>query len=241
MQRSDRLRGRPQLTVKASGALLALALTLASCTSRSPGVHPPGDTAPPPATVWSAPARTAPPTLVLSGYSGPALYEAFAAGLATQGYWVALFDGRAVSSEAALRRAIEWARQAPGTQPGKVAVIGFSWGGAATLAHAVALEDSVSVAIVYYPYTAWITDPGWVAERLRVPTLALAGVQDRYRDCCPIEIIRAIDAAARRRQAPWGGAEVVEDQHINKLRRVRHQVSRPTAESAQMASNSAFE
>src|SRR5262249_33797348 len=96
-----------------------------------------------------------------------------------------------------------WARRAPGTQPGKVAVIGFSWGGAATLAHAVALEDSVSVAIIYYPYTAWVSDPGRVVEHLRVPTLVLAGVQDRYRDCCPIEIIRAIDAAAQQRRAPF--------------------------------------
>jgi dienelactone hydrolase len=36
-----------------------------------------------------------------------------------------------------------------------------------------------------------------------VPTLALAGVQDHYRDCCPIDIIRAIDDAAQHCRAPF--------------------------------------
>jgi dienelactone hydrolase len=187
-------------------SLLIVAVLLSACASPSADVRPAVDVAVPPARVWNPPARPAPAVVVLSGYSGPELYEGFAAGIASQGYWVALLHGRDVftpprEGTAVFRRVIEWVRQAPGVRPGKVAVIGFSWGGAATLAHAVGLADSVSVAIVYYPYTAWIGNPAEVASSLRVPTLALAGVQDRYRNCCPIEIIRAIDAAAHRRQA----------------------------------------
>lgn len=197
------------------GALLIAALALTACAPPAPSVRVAAEPPPPPAKVWSPPAGSAAPVLVLSGYSGPDLYEGFAAGLASQGYWVALMDGKDVfapphrgeaafrAGQAAFRRAIAWVRQAPGVRPGKVAVVGYSWGGAATLAHGVALAEDVSVAIVYYPYTAWIGEPDPLARQIRVPTLVLAGVLDRYRECCPIETIRAVDATARALGAPF--------------------------------------
>lgn len=185
-----------------AGALLLLAACATGGRSTRVGADGPL------VTVWGPASGQAPAVLVLSGFSGPPLYEAFAADLAREGYWVGLLDGkdvftRALGGEPALRRTIDWARTAPGARQGKVAIVGFSWGGAAALAHAAAMDENVSVVVAYYPYTAWVSDPRMVVDRLRVPTLVLAGERDRYRDCCLIDTVRAIDASARGRAVPF--------------------------------------
>jgi len=40
------------------------------------------------------------------------------------------------------------------------------------------------------------------AARVRVPTLVLQGERDRHNNCCIVERVRAIEAAARTRGAP---------------------------------------
>jgi dienelactone hydrolase len=99
---------------------------------------------------------------------------------------------------------VERAQKAPAAVPGKVGVIGFSLGGGAALSRAANMPDLVSVVIVYYPSTrSFVANPEGLARRFRVPVLMLAGENDRYRDCCLIETARAIEAAAKERQAAF--------------------------------------
>jgi dienelactone hydrolase len=71
--------------------------------------------------------------MVLSGATGPRLYDPFAAALAKEGYYVVLLDGNDVRRNAkgdeTLRRAIQRAQKQPNANPGKVGVVGFSLGG----------------------------------------------------------------------------------------------------------------
>jgi dienelactone hydrolase len=80
--------------------------------------------------------------------------------------------------------------------PGKVAVIGFSLGGAACLTYAARMPASVSAVVAYYPDTKFIINPVDFASKIKVPTLMFAGVLDRYYDCCVIERARELAAAA---------------------------------------------
>lgn len=149
-----------------------------------------------------------PIVLVLSGATGPSQYHGFAVRLAEAGYYIVLLDGndlftRDERGKVSLQMAIARAQRAPNGIPGKVAVIGFSLGGGVALVSATAMADEVSAVIAYYPSTSFVTDPRRFVERFRVPTLVLAGEQDRYRNCCLVETIRAIDAAATERQAEF--------------------------------------
>jgi dienelactone hydrolase len=97
-----------------------------------------------------------------------------------------------------LKKAIDRAQRSPHAVPGKTAVIGFSLGGGGALYNATPLSDLVSVVVAYYPYTkTWANKMGWFVKRFQVPVLVLAAQRDRYKDCCVIESMQAMEAAAK--------------------------------------------
>lgn len=149
-----------------------------------------------------------PIVIVLSGQSGPGLYHGYAAELAGVGYYAVLLDGKDVLTGeqdglANLRKAIERAQRAPQALAGKAAVVGFSLGGGGALTHAARMPDLVAAVVAYYPVTRFVQDMASYAARFRVPILVLAGERDRYRDCCVIESMRAMEAAAGGRDTPF--------------------------------------
>jgi dienelactone hydrolase len=158
-------------------------------------------------TVYLPATGNGPIIMVLSGATGPRLYDPFAAALAKDGYYVVLLDGtdvrRNAKGDEILRRAIGRAQKQPNANPGKVGVVGFSLGGGMALSRATEMPELVAVVVVYYPSTSFVSDPGDLVRRLRVPTLMLAGEQDRYNNCCLIETARAIETAAKERQSTF--------------------------------------
>ena len=149
-----------------------------------------------------------PIVVLLSGHSGPRFYQGFAREIARLGYYAVLLDGKDILTREQdgpgnLRKAIERAQLAPTAVPGKAAVIGFSQGGGGTLAHAANMPDLVSAAVAYYPQTNFVSDMRALVVRFQVPLLVLAGAGDRYHNCCLIESMRAMEAAARERAAPF--------------------------------------
>lgn len=154
-----------------------------------------------------APARPGPVVLVLSGASGPAPYRSYAGQVAALGYHTVLLDGRDVltrekNGQAHLLAAIEAARAAPTAKGEQVAVIGFSQGGGGALLHAAPLKGQVALVVAHYPAISWAPDLNWLAGRLNVPVLVLAGEQDRYNGCCLIEGMRSLAQAAQLAQRP---------------------------------------
>ncbi len=184
-------RCRP-LRLGASLAALVL-LTLSACA--------------PPQAVPAADSAKAPVVILISGDSGTAPYGAYARAIEQLGYRAILVAGRSISSserDAAekLRALIEASQRDARAAPGKVVVIGFSLGGGLALVHAAPLADTVAGVVAYYPSISRLQDIRGVAARVAVPTLVLAGEQDRYFNCCLIESMRAFDAAARAAKAP---------------------------------------
>lgn len=140
--------------------------------------------------------------LVVSGQNGPTNYVPVARQFAAQGFHVSLVDGNAVhpdrSGRPALAAAVAALRASPKTSPGKVGVVGFSLGGGSAMAYAARMPSEVSAVVAYYPYTAFIKDPGAFAKQIQVPVLVLAGVQDVYKNCCVIEMARKLASATKR-------------------------------------------
>jgi len=155
------------------------------------------------------PKQPGPVAMVISGASPSlyGLYHDFTKALADIGYYAVLLYGNEIlrreGGRDALESAIDHARQAAEAVPGKAAVVGFSLGGGAALAFATGMPEAVSVVIAWYPSTSFVTDPQRAAARVRVPTLVLQGERDRYNNCCIVERVRAIEAAARTRGAPF--------------------------------------
>jgi len=155
------------------------------------------------------PKQPGPVVIVISGASSSlyGLYHDFTKAFADKGYYSVLLYGNEIlrreGGREALDGAIARARQAPEAVPGKAAVIGFSLGGGAALAFATNMPEFVSVVIAWYPATSFATDPERFAARVQVPTLVLQGEADRYNNCCIVERVRAIEAAARSRGAPF--------------------------------------
>jgi dienelactone hydrolase len=141
--------------------------------------------------------------VVLSGHSGPDNYAYVAEDFAEQGYYAVLVDGndfwvQSGGSEARLKGVITRSQQSPHTLPGKVAVVGFSRGGASTLTYATRMPELVSAAVVYYPATQHITNPDNFVSKIKVPTLMFAGGRDTYKNCCRIETARKLADAAKK-------------------------------------------
>ena len=155
------------------------------------------------------PKQPGPVVMVISGASSSlyGLYHDFTKALADKGYYAVLLYGNEIlrreGGREALEGAIGRARQAAEAVPGKAAVVGFSLGGGGALAFAANMPETVSVVIAWYPTTSFVTDPAQFAARLQVPTLVLQGERDRYNNCCIVERVRAIEAAARSRGAPF--------------------------------------
>jgi dienelactone hydrolase len=200
---------RRMCRIIAWAAYLGLGCLIASGCAVSPartsGLYTAATQEGPSQTAYIPPSGKGPAVVILSGATGPRLYDPFAAALAKEGYYVVLLDGNEVRrnavGDANLRRAIARAQTAPNAIPGKVGVVGFSLGGGMALWRATDMPEAVAVVVVYYPSTSFVSDARDLARRFRVPVLMLAGEQDRYNNCCLIETARAIEAAAKERQA----------------------------------------
>ena len=141
--------------------------------------------------------------VVISGHSGPGNYAYVANDFAEQGYYVVLVDGNDFwgmrgGSEALLKGVLTRAQQSPHALPGKVAVIGFSRGGAPSLTYATRMPELVSAVVVSYPSTRHITNAEAFVAQIKVPTLMFAGGRDTYKNCCLFETVRKLSSAANK-------------------------------------------
>jgi dienelactone hydrolase len=160
--------------------------------------------------------------VVISGQTGPGSYAYFAKDIAGQGYDTVLVDGNALWKKGFWNSGAGWpllkgviarAQQSPHALPGKAAVIGFSLGGAPSLAYATRTPDSVSAVVAYYPATYFITNPGDFVSKMKVPTLMFPGVLDTYKKCCLIETARKLAEAANARKIPLRVVEYPDAAH----------------------------
>ena len=140
--------------------------------------------------------------VVVSGQTGPGNYTYYAKDLAEKGYYAVLVDGndfwiKGGGGEALLKGVITRAQQSPHALPGKVAVIGFSLGGASSLTYAARMQELVSAVVVSYPATYYIKNADDFVAKIKVPTLMFAGGRDTYKDCCLIETARKLASAAK--------------------------------------------
>jgi dienelactone hydrolase len=148
-----------------------------------------------------------PVVVVISGNSGTPNYRSYATQVAGLGYYTVLIDGKDILTRQQdgagnLRKVVAKAQASPNGAPGKAMVIGFSQGGGGVLAHAVAMPELFTAAVVYYPQTNWARNLAGVVGRMQMPLLVLAGERDRYNNCCLIEHMREMDAAAKARGLP---------------------------------------
>jgi carboxymethylenebutenolidase len=141
--------------------------------------------------------------LMLSGQSGPTLYEEFAQRLADAGYYVMLYDGKDFplynpeSLRGKINEIMSEASMSPFALPGKAVIIGYSLGGAVALTYAAGNAEHISGIIVYYPGSSLITDQSTYESNFLVPVTAFQGEDDRYFNCCLVERIRALSLTAR--------------------------------------------
>jgi dienelactone hydrolase len=148
-----------------------------------------------------------PVIIVISGATGPASYQSYAAELARLGYYSVLIAGKDIlnpelTGPASLKKTIERALQSPNAVKGKVAVIGFSLGGGGALYNAANITNLVSMVVAYYPYTkTWANKIDALVSHFQVPVLVLAAQRDRYKECCVIETAQALEAAAKAKGA----------------------------------------
>jgi dienelactone hydrolase len=154
---------------------------------------------------YAPPSGQGPIVILISGASGLTQdYRSYAAEVARLGYYAVLLDGKEIGANdpdwmggGNLKRAIEQAQRSPQALPGKAAVIGFSMGGGGALTHAAHMPDLVSAVVAYYPMTIHVLDMRSFAARFQVPILVLAGEKDVYFNCCLIESMRGMEAAAK--------------------------------------------
>lgn len=185
-------------------ALMAASAVAAEGVSTEAGPEGPAQTAYAPSN-----GKPGPVIVAISGHTGRASYQAYAADLAQLGYYTVLVDGKDIlnpdhTGPANLSKVIDRAQHAPNAVQGKVAVIGFSQGGGGALYSAANMPDTVSMVVAYYPYTrTWANNISALVKRFQVPVLVMAGQRDRYNDCCVIESMHAMEAAAKANSAPF--------------------------------------
>jgi dienelactone hydrolase len=142
--------------------------------------------------------------MMLSGIDGTAPYKSFAERVAKLGYYVVLIDGRQILSEDKqggdrLAKAIATAQGSAHAKRGKIAVVGFSVGGAGALAYAERQPETVATVITYYPATSFIakvTDMNSFVDKFEVPLLAFAGGKDTFGNCCLLTTIQSMKATS---------------------------------------------
>lgn len=161
----------------------------------------------PPQEVFLPKGEKGPVVVVVSGQTGTPNYRSYATQVAGLGYYVVLIDGKDILTRQQdgaqnLRKVITKAQASPNGAPGKVMVIGFSQGGGGVLAHAVAMPDLITAAVVHYPATSWARNLAGVVGRIQIPILVLAAERDRYNNCCLIEHMREMESAAKAKQIP---------------------------------------
>lgn len=170
-------------------------------------------------TAYAPVSGVGPVVIVISGQTGPNSYQKFASELAGVGYYSVLLTGKDIlnperTGEANLKKAIARAQGSPNAVKGKVAVIGFSLGGGGALYNATPLADLVSMVVAYYPYTkTWADKMPWFVKRFQVPVLVMPGGKDRHLDCCVIDSMRAMEAAAKQTGAKFELVEYPEANH----------------------------
>ncbi len=158
---------------------------------------------------YAPPSGRGPLVILLSGISGLDRYRNYAADVARLGYYTVLLKGIDFNPRNGkpggddLRRTIVRAQSNAKALPGKVAVIGFSFGGGVSITHAAGMPDLVSAIVVYYPMTDHIKDMRSFVAAFKVPILVLAGERDTYYNCCLIKSMRAMEAEARGGKAPF--------------------------------------
>jgi len=187
------------------------------------GVEGRPDVAAPAQTEYLPPAGKGRVVIVLSGRGGPTNYRPIAADLAKLGYYTVLLDGNDIrgydeAGGTRLKASILRAQQSANALPGKVGVIGFSLGGGGALTHATRLPDLVAVVVVWYPQTEFIGDDKAYVARMNVPTLILAGEKDVYWNCCLIDNMHGLEAAARELGKPLDLVVYPEADHAFNLR-----------------------
>ncbi len=144
-----------------------------------------------------------PAVILLSGIDGSAAYTQFADRLREAGYYALLFDSNDLdwkdldSCKLQLSKIIRETLQSSHSSSRKVVVIGYSLGGWIALGAASGMPDTVSAVIAYYPATTWIHDLKSYSDRFKVPVLVFQGEDDVFANCCLVEDIKQIAAAAK--------------------------------------------
>jgi dienelactone hydrolase len=172
----------------ASLASMITAFTVFSCAGISDPAH------------YAPTSGKGPLVLMFSGRTGPLLYTEFARRLADTGFRVLLLDANdfSVNQVPACQGKIRTLlKDYLPVSAGKVAIIGYSQGGAVALSCAAGMPESVAVVVAYYPATKLISDTKTCIERFRVPIIVLQGEDDRYFDCCTVEKVRDMQQTAR--------------------------------------------
>lgn len=153
----------------------------------------------------SVPARV---VIVVSGQSGMPAYGQTAQQIANAGFQVVLVDGNDFWIKDTrrawdmLRGVITGAQAGPNVLPGKVGVVGFSLGGATALTYAARMPDLVATVVAAYPLTSFIKDPADFVGKIKVPVQVFAGTTDTYNNCCLIDTVRQLAAAAKGQPSP---------------------------------------
>lgn len=145
--------------------------------------------------------------VVVSGASGTKAYRDFSAQMAARGYYTVLMEGRDVfdlfeprsdRGESNLAKVIAESQSAPQALPGKVALVGFSLGGAGALLRSGRLSERISAVVAYYPaINRLVIEEADLAARLKSPTLVLAAGKDEQDNCCKVESMRALESAPK--------------------------------------------
>lgn len=157
---------------------------------------------------YAPPQAPAPVVVLLAGPSGFEKYRTYAERLAGMGYYVVVIAGadvltREKNGPANLRHTIDLAQKSPLAIKGRTAIIAFSLGGAGGLAFAAEMPERVSMVIAHYPYTNFPSAQTMTTfvQRFKVPLLVLAAGRDNFNDCCKIDSMRDMEAAAKERGA----------------------------------------
>jgi carboxymethylenebutenolidase len=145
--------------------------------------------------------------VVVSGFSGVGPYREFSARLAQAGYYTVLMHGtdlfdmfnpRSEQPAANLKKVLADTQSAPQALAGKAALVGLSLGGAGVLLHGAPLREQVAAVVTFYPAINRLgMDELALAQKVQVPALVLAAEKDEQDNCCKIESMRALAAAAK--------------------------------------------